>query len=61
MLSAHGDAEELLRWLSGFRSPPAHAVLVHGEPEASEAMRQLVRRRLGWEARVPRQNQTFAV
>lgn len=61
MLSAHGDSEELLRWLSGFRSPPAHAFLVHGEPEASEAMRQLVRRRLGWEARVPRQNQTFGV
>ncbi|MEE1621841.1 MBL fold metallo-hydrolase RNA specificity domain-containing protein [Zafaria sp. Z1313] len=61
MLSAHGDAAELLRWLGGFRRPPSRAFIVHGEPDASEAMRQHVRRRLGWEAHAPLQNQSFTL
>lgn len=61
MLSAHADADELMRWLSGFRRPPRHVLIVHGEPEASEALRERIERELGWPAIVPLQNQTYTL
>ena len=57
MLSAHADSDELMRWLSGFQRPPQHVFIVHGEAEASEALRERILRELGWEASVPLQNQ----
>ncbi|WP_454683854.1 MBL fold metallo-hydrolase RNA specificity domain-containing protein [Ancylobacter moscoviensis] len=59
MLSAHADAGELKRWLSGFRRPPARVFIVHGEAEAAEALRVRIGRELGWNATVPRQDQVF--
>jgi len=59
MLSAHADANELLRWLSGFRRPPSRVFIVHGEDEASEALRIRVGRELEWNTVVPRQDQVF--
>ena len=38
-MSAHADAGEIVRWLSGFSRPPAMTYLVHGEPPALEALR----------------------
>ncbi|GAA0611754.1 MBL fold metallo-hydrolase [Paenochrobactrum glaciei] len=58
-LSGHADAKELIRWLSGFRIPPKKTFIVHGEPDASEALRVLIGRELGWESVVPRQDQEF--
>ena len=37
-MSAHADAGEIMRWLSGFTRPPAMTYLVHGEPCALEAL-----------------------
>ena len=37
-MSAHADASEVLRWLSGFASPPSITYLVHGEPGALVAL-----------------------
>lgn len=59
MLSAHADANELLRWLSGFRHRPSRVFIVHGEPDASEALRLRIDKDLGWDATVPRQDQAF--
>lgn len=59
MLSAHGDASELMRWLSGLRHAPSRVFIVHGEDVASEALRVRIDRELGWNATVPRQNQVF--
>ena len=59
MLSAHADSGELMRWLSGFQRPPKRVFIVHGEPEASEALRERIQRELGWQATVPRQDQVF--
>lgn len=59
MLSAHADSDQLLRWLSGFRQPPQRVFVIHGEPEASEALRERIQRELGWQASVPMQNQAF--
>jgi metallo-beta-lactamase family protein len=51
-LSAHADQPETLRWLGGFVRPPAMTWLVHGEPEQAQALRQVLRDRLGWPAEV---------
>lgn len=51
-LSAHADADEILRWLGGFSRPPRRSFIVHGEPTASEALRVKIGRALGWEASV---------
>lgn len=59
MLSAHADANELMRWLSGFRRAPSRVFIVHGEPDASEALRLRIGKELGWNACVPRQDQVF--
>src|SRR5690606_10136190 len=59
MLSAHADSDELMRWLSGFQRPPRRVFIVHGEPEASEALRERSIRELGWDATVPLQDQVL--
>lgn len=59
MLSAHADADEILRWLSGFKRRPQRTFIVHGEPTASEALRVRIDRELGWDASVPLQGQVF--
>lgn len=51
-LSAHADASEILRWLSGFKNPPRRTFIVHGEPAASDALRVRIERELGWDAAV---------
>lgn len=58
-LSAHADAGELIRWLSGFKNPPRKTFIVHGEPDASEGLRMRIGRELGWDSVVPRQDQEF--
>jgi metallo-beta-lactamase family protein len=50
--SAHADRAELLRWLRGFRRPPLHTYVVHGEPEASRAFAASIADELGWEVSV---------
>ncbi len=57
MLSAHADSDELMRWLSGFRHAPQRIFIVHGEPSASEALRERILRELGWQVTVPLQGQ----
>lgn len=51
-LSAHADADEIMRWLSGFDQAPRRLFIVHGEPAASEALRTRVERELSWKASV---------
>jgi metallo-beta-lactamase family protein len=52
-MSAHADANELLRWLRGFRRPPSATYVVHGEPEAAEALAARIHSELGWTVTVP--------
>jgi metallo-beta-lactamase family protein len=59
MLSAHADADELIRWASGFTAPPRRVFVVHGEPPAADALRRRLDRELNWQATVPRPNQVF--
>lgn len=57
--SGHADQRELLDWLGRFRRPPRQTFVVHGEPEASDALRALISRELGWAVRVPPQSSRF--
>lgn len=51
-MSAHADAGEILRWLSGFVVPPTMTYLVHGEPAALEALRARVTQEKQWRAHI---------
>ena len=59
MLSAHADSNELMRWLSGFKRQPKQVFIVHGEAQASEALRLRINHELGWAATVPLQNRSY--
>jgi metallo-beta-lactamase family protein len=50
--SAHADRDEILRWLRGFARPPAMTYIVHGEPGAAAALRELITAELRWPATV---------
>jgi metallo-beta-lactamase family protein len=58
MLSAHADADELLRWLRAFDAAPGMTFVVHGEPAASDALRHRIEEELGWPCIVPDLGQT---
>ncbi len=60
--SAHADRPELLEWAGHFDPPPAHTFIVHGEEEASVALKEGLQRTLGFkEVVVPELGQEFSV
>ena len=61
MLSAHADADELVRWASGFATPPRRVFVVHGEPQAADTLRRRLDHEFDWQATVPRPNQLFSL
>ena len=52
-LSAHGDKDDLLRWLSGMKQPPREVFLTHGEEEAALSFAETIKEKLGWQVFVP--------
>ncbi len=52
-LSAHGDYEEVLEWLSQGQLKPEKVYITHGEMVAADVMRKRVHERFGWECEVP--------
>jgi metallo-beta-lactamase family protein len=52
--SVHADASELLDWLRTADHEPQGVFVVHGELEASTALRRRIAAELGWNAVVPR-------
>lgn len=50
--SDHADPPELLEWLRTFGKQPATTYLVHGEPDASGKLRDLMTKELGWNVQV---------
>jgi len=61
MLSAHADADELIRWASYFTTPPRQVFVVHGEPQPADTLRTSLDREFGWQATVPRPGQLFSL
>lgn len=58
-LSAHADQRDLLNWLGGLNRPPRQVFIVHGEPQAADALRVKLRDTLGWDSVVPGLGQNF--
>jgi len=52
-LSAHADADEIVRWLATFEHAPLTTFLTHGEPDSSEALRVRIEHDLGWNVETP--------
>jgi metallo-beta-lactamase family protein len=52
-MSAHADATGLIAWMRLMSRPPAMTFITHGEPAASDALRQRVERELERHAVVP--------
>jgi metallo-beta-lactamase family protein len=59
--SAHADADELLAWLRTAPRPPRTCYVVHGEPDAAQALAGRVDADLGWCAAVARQDEQVLV
>ena len=60
-LSAHADANEILRWLRTFPKAPDITYLVHGEPPAQVALKTRIERELGWKVRIPEYGEKVGV
>jgi metallo-beta-lactamase family protein len=52
-LSAHADADEILRWLGGLSHAPRRTFITHGEPAAADALRRRIERELRWACYLP--------
>jgi metallo-beta-lactamase family protein len=50
--SGHADASELMQWLASAPAPRG-VFVVHGEPDAADALRTRIERELHWPARMP--------
>ncbi len=58
--SAHGDANEILRWLQPFKAAPSKTFLVHGEPRAIVAMKEhILEKHPGWQVAIPQYREIF--
>lgn len=57
-LSAHADAAELTTWLAQMPATPRSVHIVHGEPNAADALRRTLRDDLGWPTHVPAHGDT---
>ncbi|GAA1783003.1 MBL fold metallo-hydrolase RNA specificity domain-containing protein [Agromyces lapidis] len=52
-MSAHADADGLIRWMGAVTEHPRQVYVTHGEAAAADALRARIKRELGWRARVP--------
>jgi metallo-beta-lactamase family protein len=50
--SDHADPPELLEWLRTFKNKPGVTYLVHGEPQASSQLRELMKQQLNWNVQI---------
>lgn len=61
MLSAHADADELMRWMGGFQRRPARAFVVHGEANGPAALKARMEAELGWDVTISQQGEAYAL
>ena len=59
--SDHADPPELLQWLRTFKNQPPNTYLVHGEPNASSQLRDLMNKELGWNVQIAEYLQKISV
>lgn len=60
--SGHADRDEILDWLRTCPKPPQRTFVVHGEPDAADALRSALQDRLGWSGvSVPQHGQSVVL
>lgn len=52
-MSSHADQGEILDWLSDIKNTPEKVFIIHGEPQASHALRVKINDRFNWSCYVP--------
>ena len=57
--SAHADSDQLLAWLRQMPTPPQQVYVVHGELDASDALRLRIERELKWRVAIPEYGSTW--
>lgn len=60
-LSAHADYQETMQWLEQLPVAPNKTFVVHGEPEAADALRLRIQETHGWSTCVPEQGEVFTL
>jgi len=58
-LSAHADYNEILEWLSYFKTTPQKVFVTHGEKEASNSLKEKIKERFGWTVIIPKYSESF--
>jgi metallo-beta-lactamase family protein len=58
-LSAHGDQNDLLNWLSLLKNKPQKVFLVHGENQATDELRIKINEKYGFDCKIPLMWQEF--
>lgn len=58
-MSSHADQADIIDWLSGIENTPENIFIIHGEHQASDALRVKLKHTFGWNATVPRLDQVF--
>lgn len=59
--SGHADQQQLLKWITNFKSKPKKIFVVHGEVEAVESLSQLIEEELEIETVVPNIGDSFKI
>jgi len=52
-LSAHADADGIMRWLRTASRPPKGAFVVHGDPGPAQALARRIEKELEWTVEIP--------
>jgi metallo-beta-lactamase family protein len=60
-MSAHADAGEIMRWLSGFLRPPRTVFLVHGEPSGLQSLAARITTERKWPVHIAAHRETVMV
>ena len=60
-LSAHADQSELISWCESIRNVPENVFLVHGEPQASEVLKNKLESRFNWNVTIPELDQKISL
>jgi metallo-beta-lactamase family protein len=60
-LSAHGDADDLVRWARTMPGRPRRVFLTHGEPDSSQALASRLRDTLQWRVGVPEMGESVTL
>ena len=60
-MSAHADADEIMRWLKGFTRAPQQTFIVHGEPAPQDALAARIHAELGWSTHTPEHRENVQI